>query len=138
MPTSTQLDADDRGTWVPASVPKSPPPTADEQLLVVDSKNKRRLFRLNDHPTTSIGRNPRCRVVIDDPCCSRIHCKLVAMQNEWVLVHISRTNETRVNGRPVTSICRLQDGDVICIANTQLSFWAVTPTRNVQAKEMIS
>ncbi|MGH9080997.1 MAG: FhaA domain-containing protein [Acidimicrobiales bacterium] len=75
---------------------------------------------LGPEPMT-IGRLPESAVTINDPNASRRHAELRRAGNDVVLVDLSSTNGTRVNGANVRERT-LADGDEIVIGTTVLRF----------------
>jgi pSer/pThr/pTyr-binding forkhead associated (FHA) protein len=106
----------------------SPSSNQTERFVTVNSAGGPcRLIQIDGQAATTIGRDRGCGIVVQDEFCSRIHCKVIEVQGDWLLAHLSRTNPTIVNGRKVTSI-RLHDGDEIEIGQTRLTFYVVPPT----------
>lgn len=62
-----------------------------------------------------MGRDPRCQVYFGEsfPTVSRHHAALVRQGDQWLLKHLSKTNPTLINGRPVANQWFLQNGDEI-------------------------
>ena len=62
-----------------------------------------------------IGRDASCQVRFDESfdTVSRKHAAIVRDGNNWQLVHLSTSNPTLVNGRPVQGTYYLQSGDEI-------------------------
>jgi len=90
------------------------------------------LIRLNNvSKALFIGRHRDCDIVVDDPCCSRIHCELFKVNGEWKIVQRSSTNATRVNGHDVDEGF-LYDGDVISIGGSRLTFFVDEPSLEEQ------
>ncbi len=52
--------------------------------------------------TVMIGRDPHCTVVVNDDRVSRRHLSLYVENDEWIMVHLSKSNPTFLNGQPVT------------------------------------
>jgi HD-GYP domain-containing protein (c-di-GMP phosphodiesterase class II)/pSer/pThr/pTyr-binding forkhead associated (FHA) protein len=71
-----------------------------------------------DEVEVSIGRDPLCTVVLDDPKVSRIHCEIKRADGQHVLVDRNSTNGTYVNGIKV-SRHELRAGDVMLVGNTE-------------------
>ena len=71
---------------------------ADAELVVVGSK--RRPYPLAKDVLT-IGRLDTCDIVLSDPGVSRKHSEVRREGDEWVVVDLSSTNGTIVNGQPV-------------------------------------
>ncbi len=63
-----------------------------------------------------IGREPTCDIVIPDRQVSRAHAELHRLDDGFELRDLGSKNGTHVNGVPVASPVRLQDGDLIQVA----------------------
>jgi DNA-binding winged helix-turn-helix (wHTH) protein len=66
-----------------------------------------------------IGRTGSCEIVISNQQVSRKHAKVYLSNGEPFLEDLNSKNGTFHNGRPVTGITPLEDGDVIQIALAQ-------------------
>jgi len=79
-----------------------------------------------------LGRDPRCQVRFDESFATvgRRHAAIVKDGDKWKLVHLSQTNPTFLNGRPVQHEWYLQNGDDIqlSIGGPRLGF--IIPTGN--------
>lgn len=60
-----------------------------------------------------LGRDPSCQVRFDAETVSRKHAAIVRDGQNWQLVHLSQSNPTLVNGRPIQGSYYLQSGDEI-------------------------
>lgn len=62
-----------------------------------------------------LGRDASCQVRFDESfdTVSRKHAAIVRDGNNWQLVHLSSSNPTLVNGRPIQGVYYLQSGDEI-------------------------
>ena len=65
----------------------------------------------------SIGRAETCYVTIADERISRVHAQVVRDGDRLFLVHRSGTNQTFLNGKPVSDRAGLCDGDEIQLAD---------------------
>jgi Protein of unknown function (DUF3662)/FHA domain len=75
---------------------------------------------LGPEPIT-IGRLPESTIVVNDPNASRRHAEIRRSGNDVVVVDLSSTNGTRVNGATIRERV-LNDGDQIVIGTTVLRF----------------
>ena len=91
---------------------------ADAELVV--SGSKRRPYPLSKDVLT-IGRLDTCDVVLSDPGVSRKHAEVRREGDEWVVVDLSSTNGTLVNGHAVRRH-RLSAGDRIELGETTIEF----------------
>lgn len=60
-----------------------------------------------------LGRDPSCQVRFDAETVSRKHAAIVRDGQNWQLIHLSQSNPTLVNGRPIQGQYYLQSGDEI-------------------------
>lgn len=66
----------------------------------------------------SLGRNSECLVCYGEefPMVSRLHAAIEWTNGSFSISHLSSTNQTLLNGRPIARKWFLQDGDVIQLA----------------------
>jgi len=66
-------------------------------------------------PYIELGRDSRCAIRFseNEPTVSRKHCSIEITGNEFKLTHLSKTNPTLINGRPVRKEWYLKNGDEI-------------------------
>jgi len=70
-----------------------------------------------------IGRGAECDIRIKVKTVSRVHCKVNLEANgDFVLENVSTTNFTIVNNTEVGKQCKLQDGDIITVAERDFIF----------------
>ena len=78
-------------------------------------------YKLDISSEAIIGRKAECEVAIpSDTEISTRHCALLHNGRSIFLHDLGSTNGTRVNGVPITSDYRLQEGDIIGIGRTEL------------------
>jgi hypothetical protein len=67
-----------------------------------------------------IGRDPRCQIRFDDSftTVSRRHAAIVRDGNGWKLVHLSKVNQTFLNGQEVADSWYLENGDEIQLSSS--------------------
>jgi Nif-specific regulatory protein len=78
-------------------------------------------FPLAPRGETLLGRGGACQVALPDPICSRVHARIVADDERWVVADNKSRNGTYVNGQKVSE-ATLGDGHVIRIGTTELEF----------------
>ncbi|MCE5237161.1 ABC transporter permease [bacterium] len=71
--------------------------------------------------TLTIGRHPSCEIHIDAPEVSRLHARLIAGEDGWVVEDLLSANGTTVNGTPIQR-CRLKSCDDLRVAGTQVNW----------------
>ena len=79
-----------------------------------------------------IGRDPKCQVQFDETfhTVSRRHAAIVREGDNWKLIQLSQTNQTFLNGRPVTKEWYLQNGDEIQLSVNGPKLGFIVPTGN--------
>lgn len=79
-----------------------------------------------------LGRDPKCQVQFDETqaSVSKQHAAILREEGNWKLRHLSKTNETLLNGRPIKNEWYLQSGDEIqlSIGGPKLGF--IVPSQN--------
>ncbi len=63
-------------------------------------------------PEVTIGRDPACELVLDDPTVSNSHARLAYHHGHWWLEDLHSTNGTFLNGEAVASPLVVTGGDV--------------------------
>ena len=66
--------------------------------------------------TLTIGRSAECDIVLDDRQVSRQHARVAWREDHYEIEDLGSKNGTHLNGREVTGVKRLRDGDEIQIA----------------------
>ena len=82
-----------------------------------------------------IGRNPACSVWLDFEGVSRKHARVrIDETHRAVVEDLGSTNGTFVGGMPVAGPAPLDDGDVIKVGETELTFraWVDRPTERIR------
>jgi serine/threonine protein kinase len=103
------------------------------QLRVVAGPDQGREFTLNEGDTLIVGRGEKTETRLKDPAVSREHCHVKVEGNKALLVHLSKTATTTVNGKRVTQH-ELRPGDRIQIGSTQLQYH---PAGSPEASTMV-
>lgn len=62
-----------------------------------------------------IGRSPKCQIRFGEDCrlVSGVHCAIIKEGEEYFIKHLSKTNPTLINGKPVADKWYLNSGDEI-------------------------
>ena len=88
----------------------------EHAMLILQRGNQSgRVFPL-DQPNLIIGRSEECTIVLDDRQVSRQHARIFREGDRYFIADLGSKNGTHVNGRELTSVAALQDGDEIQIA----------------------
>lgn len=88
------------------------------ELTIKRSKTREFTLRL-DQEVTTIGRDPRCDIVLEDPDVSRKHAKIKRTgAGHFEVVDMGSKNGTRVNGVVVPRMTLL-DGDTFGVGKTR-------------------
>ena len=69
-----------------------------------------------------VGRDADCVVRIDSVTLSRRHAQIVVTNGEATVEDLGSKNGTHVNGRPVTELVALRDGDQIEVGSVTLTY----------------
>jgi pSer/pThr/pTyr-binding forkhead associated (FHA) protein len=122
-----------------SSIASSPPSAPRLELFQLGSDEVQRV--IIDHSPFKIGRCETSDLRIDSVEVSREHAQISRRGNIWVIRDLGSTNGTKVNGKSVRESF-LSDGDLIAIAETEVTFVAasVTPiqrmaTQPIQSRE---
>ncbi len=91
---------------------------------ILEHKNNSKYHRAGDAQKIIIdqiemGRDSSCQVRFDESfeTVSRKHCAIVRDGQNYQLIHLSQSNPTLVNGRPIQGQYYLQNGDEIQLSN---------------------
>jgi ABC-type multidrug transport system ATPase subunit/ABC-type multidrug transport system permease subunit len=76
---------------------------------------------LSDMPVT-LGRDPKCELVVLDPLVSRFHARVTAAGKAWRLEDLDSTNGTFLNSRRLTRPTQLNPGDTIGVGGHLFTF----------------
>ena len=75
-----------------------------------------------DRPKMVMGRHPECEITLDSGSVSRQHACVNTQGGNFMLEDLKSRNGTFLNGRLITEITRLTDGDLIRICDLEFSF----------------
>ena len=78
-------------------------------------------FELSPEDKNLLGRDWQCKIVLNDPQCSRIHAEVFRDEDGWWLRDNESSNGTYVNGQPVDQ-ARLIDGTEVRIGASAFVF----------------
>ena len=90
-------------------------------LLMNAGDNIGHRFELLENEDNLLGRDWGCRIVLNDPQCSRIHAEVYLDDGEWWIKDRKSSNGTYVNGQTIES-ARLMEGTEVKIGSVQLNF----------------
>jgi NADPH-dependent 2,4-dienoyl-CoA reductase/sulfur reductase-like enzyme len=99
-------------------------PASVQELGYLEGRGKR--FSLSQE-LTSIGRDPRSGIALDDPGVSGLHAQITRYQGALYVRDAGSRNGTWVNRTQVTVPHRLTNGDRVLIGNTELVFVSTAP-----------
>lgn len=72
----------------------------------------------------TVGRDKRNDIVISDDRCSRRHCVILKIEENWYVSDLGSSNGTFVNGNRIARLQRLRPGDRIGVASQRLLYAA--------------
>lgn len=78
-------------------------------------------FALEPGGETLLGRGANCHVTLADALCSRVHARLQATDDGWLLRDDASRNGTYVNGQKIDE-ARLAAGDVVRLGDSEFDF----------------
>jgi S1-C subfamily serine protease len=80
-----------------------------------------------------LGRDPKCQVVFGEDCrtVSGVHCSISREGDDYFIRHLSKTNPTLVNGKPVADRWYLNSGDEIRLAYDGPLIGFIVPQNNL-------
>lgn len=96
---------------------------ADAYLEIKPASGRSFSFPL-DQPVVRIGRDPSADLVIDDPLLSKLHARITAKEDKWVLVDEGSRNGTFIAGKRAAEKKEmpLKNGDDITLGLTTIKF----------------
>jgi pSer/pThr/pTyr-binding forkhead associated (FHA) protein len=77
-------------------------------------------FRLTPGSIKTIGRSSGAEFMVDAALVSRLHCQLTAGATELQVKDLESTNGTFVNGRRVSDLATLMEGDRLGVGRVEL------------------
>ncbi len=104
------------------STKKNKSDTPFAYLVIRDGKKWSDVFRLVPGRTITIGRSPTNQIVIKEDQASRQHAEIFLSDGAWTVRDLNSRNGTAVGEEPLSGDRKLQVGDVVWIAGTQMSF----------------
>ena len=90
-------------------------------LLLNAGANAGARFELHEDEKNFLGRDWECRIVLNDPQCSRIHAKVFFEDDGWWIADNGSSNGTYVNGQTIEK-ARLVDGTQVKVGASSFSF----------------
>ena len=96
-------------------------PKTGDTLTVQSGQSRGNTYDLPANDVT-IGRDPKCYIVIDDGKVSREHVKLCYSQNGWSVLDLGSANGTYLNDQRLAGQQALSNGDRVKIGDTVLVF----------------
>lgn len=95
--------------------------TTQKRLILVDVNDALRRFEIPLSGRVSVGRAAQCQIVVDhDPKISRHQCDIYEEGGRVMIVNVSTSNITQLNGHSLMSGEELSSGSVITIGLTRL------------------
>lgn len=78
-------------------------------------------YRLVETEKNLLGRDWDCRVVLNDPQCSRVHAAIFMEEGDWWIRDNDSSNGTYVNGQRINE-ARLVEGNKLRLGSSQFTF----------------
>lgn len=95
-------------------------------LLLNAGANSGARFELMDSEQNLMGRDWQCRIVLNDPQCSRVHAKIFHEEDGWWIRDNKSSNGTFVNGQSVEQ-ARLVEGTQVKVGASSFTFNLLGP-----------
>ena len=92
----------------------------DVFLEVLDGAREGLLFPITDK-TVTIGREPGCDLVLQDPYVSRKHCQIVFRGDHFTVLDLGSLNKTKVKNNPYIQR-NLKHDYILSLGKTRLRF----------------
>jgi pSer/pThr/pTyr-binding forkhead associated (FHA) protein len=92
----------------------------DVYLEVLDGDQEGLLFPIMDK-TVTIGREPGCDLVLQDPYVSRKHCQIVFRGDHFTVLDLGSLNKTKVKDNPYLQK-NLKHDNILSLGKTRLRF----------------
>ncbi len=102
--------------------PPSTPLTAASHGLIVRSPKSAAGQSFAITGETTIGRASGCAVLIDDTRVSKIHARLYADGDQWMLEDLGSTNGTTLNGERINAPRPVGPRDIIQVGDVAMEF----------------
>ncbi|MFN9710035.1 MAG: FHA domain-containing protein, partial [Bacteroidota bacterium] len=106
-------------------------------FYVLEFKNNTQLHKASTSKQiivdyVEIGRNPKCQVRFGEDCrtVSGIHCAIVRDGNNYYVKHLSKTNPTLINDKPVADKWYLTSGDELTLSYGGPVIGFIVPANN--------
>lgn len=93
-----------------------------------DEAGKHRSLYLHEGGTADLGRDPDNEVAIDSKHVSRRHAVISWRDGVFKLADLGSTNGTKLNGKLISEPKSLQDNDVICLYDEEITFYESVDT----------
>jgi glycine betaine catabolism B len=109
------------------------PPTITLKIISLETNKSQAIVLDADLiDTYLVGRNPACKIVLDDPLVSNVHGQFSQKDNKWYYMDLLPTNSSSFNNSDIpNNYIHLKIRDSICIGNSLLLIDDI----NVTAKE---
>lgn len=91
-------------------------------LTIVAGDASATFLDLTGRAQVDIGRHLENGIVVNDPTCSRHHCRLTCDDGVWFLEDLLSRNGTFVNGSKIQGEYLLCNGDEVQVGNTKFLF----------------
>lgn len=108
-----------------------PPNKTPTYLVMNTGPSAGARFELVRGEQNFLGRDWECRIVLNDPQCSRVHAEVFWNDDGWWIRDKQSSNGTFVNGQTIDE-ARLVDGTEVRIGNSMFSFSEQTRQRQTQ------
>src|ERR1051326_6742394 len=92
------------------------------RLIFESGRRAGQVFDADKTPIVDIGRDPSCKIVLEEPGVSRRHTIIQQLEDGVYISDLSSTNGTYVNGVKIPKETRLKPGDHVEVGSVKMSF----------------
>ncbi|MBS0621472.1 MAG: type III secretion system inner membrane ring subunit SctD [Verrucomicrobia bacterium] len=93
------------------------------KLIGQEGVMRGKVLSLKGAESWQIGRDPDlCQIAIADPLVSRLHCRITATAEGYLMENLSETNPAQVNGRQLFDPYLLKEGDIVKIGGSLFAY----------------
>lgn len=104
------------------------------RLIFETGQRKGQVFDADETPIVDIGRDPSCKLVLEESGVSRRHTIIQQLPDGIYISDLSSTNGTYVNGTKIAKATRLKSGDRVEIGAVKFEFQLAPPAKPGQRR----
>ena len=102
------------------AAPEAPAKPAGPRFILYENKKVKAVYPV-DKPEMLIGRSPECDIHIDEQTISRVHARVTAKPDKFVVEDLNSLNGTYINNDAIKR-GHIEDKDSVTVGNVALVF----------------